>query len=304
MLKRTLYFANPYYLSTRNEQLIIRKKESDVQNERSIPIEDIGFLLLDDPQVSISQVAIQKLIFHNIAVIYCDEKHLPSAMLLPFEGNDRQNERFRLQLETSEPLRKQLWQQTIKAKIENQAIVLEHHKETSGRLRTLIKEVASGDSSNREGVAARYYWSKLFNDYITDFQRDRYGNYPNNLLNYGYAILRAATARAIVSVGLHCTLGINHHNRNNAFCLADDLMEPYRPFVDNQVAEIVAIEHPKFVEEISQAHKQKLLALLANDTDFGEMRSPLMIALQRSATSLLKCYEGEIRKIAYPIIKP
>ncbi len=302
MLKKTLYFANPYYLSTRNEQLLIRQKECEVQTERSVPIEDIGFLLLDHPQVTISQVATQKLIHHNVAVIYCDEKHLPSAMLLPFDGNDRQNERFRLQLETTEPLRKQLWQQTIKAKIENQAIVLEQIKGSSGKLRTMVKETISGDSTNREAVAARYYWSQLFKDYVPDFQRDRYGDYPNNLLNYGYAILRAATARAIVGVGLHCTLGINHHNRNNAYCLADDLMEPYRPFVDRQVAEIVALEHPNFSTELSQAHKQRLLGLLANDTDFGEMRSPLMIALQRSATSLLKCYEGEIRKMSYPII--
>jgi CRISP-associated protein Cas1 len=305
MLKRTLYFANPFYLSTRNEQLLVQEKEGSSQPQKpikTIPIEDIGFLLIDHPQVTISHSTTQKLVANNVAVIYCDEKHLPTAVLLPFEGNSIQNERFRAQLEVSEPLRKQLWQQTIKAKIENQATVLEQMTGQQGNLLKLQKEVASGDTTNREAVAAKYYWGHLFKDYIPDFQRERFGVYPNNLLNYGYAILRAATARAIVGVGLHCTLGINHHNRNNAFCLADDLMEPYRPFVDRQVAEIVTIEHPCFSEELSMAHKQKLLSLLATDTDFGEMKSPLMIALHRTAVSLLKCYEGELRKLSFPTV--
>jgi CRISP-associated protein Cas1 len=300
MLKRTLYFANPYYLSTRNEQLVVQQKEkNDATKERTMPIEDIGFLVIDHPQVSISHVATQKLVANNVAVIYCDEKHLPTAMLIPFEAHQTQNERFRQQIEITEPLRKQLWQQTIIAKIENQATVLEHFKGDSGGLRRMSKQVMSGDSTNREGVAARYYWSQLFNDYVPDFQRDRYGVYPNALLNYGYAILRAAMARALAGTGLNCTLGINHHNRYNAFCLADDMMEPYRPFVDRQVAEMVCIESPDFPSELSTAHKQKLLGILAADTNFGEMTSPLMISLHRTAVSLQKCFAGEVRKLQF-----
>ena len=302
MLKKTLYFASAYYLSTRLEQLIVQQKDSETKTERSFPIQDIGFLILDHPQLTLSHASAQKLIANNVAVVYCDEKHLPAAMLLPFDAHQTQNERFRQQLDVSEPSRKQLWKQTIEMKITNQAAVLSAVKGTAGTMPRLIREVASGDSTNREGVAARYYWSQLFTDYVPDFQRDRYGIYPNNLLNYGYAILRAATARALVGAGLNITLGINHHNRYNAYCLADDMMEPYRPFVDLQVAEIVALEAPYFSENISAAHKQKLLSILAADTDFGEMKSPLMIALQRTAVSLQKCFAGEIRKLNFPEI--
>ena len=310
MTKKTLYFASAYYLSTRHEQLVVQQKDNEPKTglkseskvERSIPIEDIGFLILDHPQLSLSHVATQKLMSYNVAVIYCDEKHLPNAMLLPFEAHQTQNERFRQQLCITEPNQKQLWKQTIEFKIQNQAAVLYNTQGTSGKLQKLAREVASGDTSNREALAARYYWSQLFGDYVPNFQRDRHGTYPNNLLNFGYAILRAATARALVGAGLNLTLGINHHNRYNAYCLADDIMEPYRPFVDMQVMEIVGIEYPNFSENLSVAHKQKLLSILTTDTDFGEMTSPLMIALQRTANSLVKCYAGELRKLNYPTI--
>jgi CRISP-associated protein Cas1 len=309
MLKRTLYFGNPYYLSTRNEQLVVQNKTIDKTNseppkEKIIPIEDIGFLVIDHPQVMMSHVVTQKLIAQNVAIIHCDEKHLPSAMLLPFDAHQTQNERFRLQINVTEPLRKQLWKQTIEAKITNQAAALSMVTGNEGILPNLAANVKSGDGDNREAVAAKYYWSKIFAEHIPDFQRERFGEYPNSLLNYGYAILRAATARALVGAGLHCTIGINHHNRYNAFCLADDMMEPYRPFVDIQVAEMVMLEAPHFSKELAQAHKQRLLSVLSHDCDFGETKSPLMIGLQRSAISLLKALEGENRKLNFPNIMP
>ena len=249
MIKRTLYFGNPAYLSVRLEQLEIRLpqvennatlsegfKESVVKR---VPIEDIGVVILDHKQISITQGALGALLDNNVAVITCDNSRMPSGLMLPLSANTTQSERFRHQIEASQPLKKQLWQQTIQAKIWNQAAVLHSQRGLDcGNMDAWAKQVKSGDSDNLEGRAAAYYWQNLFGN-IKGFRRDREGMPPNNLLNYGYAILRAVVARSLVGSGLLPTLGIHHHNRYNAYCLADDIMEPYRPYVDKLVAEIV-----------------------------------------------------------------
>ena len=248
MIKKTLYFGNPAYLSLRNAQLIIRLPEV-VDNdtlpeyfkqvsEVSKPIEDIGVIVLDHKQITITSGVLEAFLENNCAVLTCDSKSMPVGLLLPLHGNTTQNERFRQQLDASLPLSKQLWQQTVKAKIENQAAVL---KECTGEeikcMRVWAANVRSGDPDNQEARAAAYYWKNLFR--IEGFTRDRDGIPPNNLLNYGYAILRAVVARGLVASGLLPTLGIHHHNRYNAYCLADDIMEPYRPYVDRLVYSIV-----------------------------------------------------------------
>lgn len=299
MLKRTLFFATPYYLSTQNEQLIATPKAEG--KTHSIPIEDIGFLVLDHPQIVVSHHAIEKLSYHNAAVIYCDARHHPSALLLPIEHHHLQSERYRYQINASIPLKKQLWQQTISTKIKNQAVVLANVGDETNALPLLkwSKSVKSGDTDNKEALAAAYYWQRLFQPYITDFHRDRNGNYPNHLLNYGYAILRAATARALVGVGLLPTLGIHHRNRYNAFCLADDIMEPYRPMVDREVQKFVYYD--EYNTELSTKHKTALLKLLAADTlNANDDISPLMIALNKTAQSLIACYMGESNTLFYP----
>ena len=311
MIKRTLYFGNPAYLSVRYAQLEIRLPEVEKNNSlpesfkaqavKQVPIEDIGVVVLDNKQITITQGAISALLENNVAVISCDEHRMPSGLMLPLAGNTTQSERFRYQIEASLPLKKQLWQQTIQAKIANQsAVLLQQRGLVCGNMETWAKQVKSGDSDNLEGRAAAFYWKNLFG-HIEGFSRDREGISPNNLLNYGYAILRAVVARSLVSSGLLPTLGIHHHNRYNAYCLADDIMEPFRPYVDKLVAEIVdsGIDCSTLTTEL----KSKLLSIPVLDVIINGKRSPLMIAVGTTTASLYKCYSGEIRKIIYPAME-
>ena len=225
---------------------------------------------------------------------------MPTGLLLPLSGNTTQNERFRDQLNASLPLQKQLWQQTIQAKISNQAAVLATRRKAEvGCLRAWAKDVRSGDPDNFEGRAAAYYWRYLFGLHIDGFTRDREGLPPNNALNYGYAILRAIVARALVSSGMLPTLGIHHHNRYNAYCLADDIMEPYRPYVDEYVFQLTQ-KHGLPSEDLSKAWKAELLLIPTLDVVIGGRKSPLMVGVTQTTASLYKCFSGELRKVAYP----
>jgi len=296
MIKKTLYFGNPTYLSSKNEQLIIR--QPNIEQERTIPMEDIGVIVLDCQQITLTSGVIEKLLEKNCALITCNSNHIPTGLMLSLEGNTLQNERFREQLDASIPLKKQLWQQTVQCKIRNQAAVL---KQTQGiEIKNMLNwanNVRSGDSENLEARAAAYYWKNIF-PMISGFTRERGGVAPNNLLNYGYAILRAIVARALVASGLLPTLGIHHHNRYNAYCLADDIMEPYRPYVDELVISIVN-ENSEFME-LTKEIKTKLLSIPVLDVIIGGKRSPLMIAVGQTTASLYKCFSGELRKITYP----
>ena len=308
MIKRTLCFSNPAYLSLKNEQLVIKLPEvenNDSLSEsfkqsavRTIPIEDIGVVVLDDQRITISQGVMAKLLDNNCAVITCNASHMPVGLMLPLDGNTTQSERFKSQIEASLPLRKQLWQQTIQCKIYNQACVLASVTgERQGNMLAWVDQVRSGDIDNMEARAAAYYWKTIFPQ-IPHFVRGREEEPPNNLLNYGYAILRAVIARALVSSGLLPTLGIHHHNRYNAYCLADDIMEPYRPYVDKLVIEIMnsGIGYSEVTTEL----KQRLLAIPVLDVIIEDKRSPLMVAVSQTTASLYKCYAGESRKIVYP----
>jgi len=293
MLKRTLFFGNPYHISTRNKQLHIAEKNTG--EIRTIPIEDIGFIVFEHPHITFTQSTMQLLAEHNAAVIFCDQKYHPSSMLFHLDTHYIQTERFKQQISASEPLKKQLWQQTIKHKIENQAALLKQQGKNHEPLLLKAKRVKSGDITNEEAKAARLYWSKLFS---SEFRRERYGDTPNPALNYGYAILRAATARALAGSGLLCTLGIHHRNKYNSFCLADDIMEPYRPFVDMTVLEM--IQEGMECADLGKREKTKLLQVLTLDTHISGHTSPLMIALSKTAASLASSFEGTSRKIMYP----
>lgn len=310
MIKRTLCFSNPAYLSLSNSQLTIKMPEVENANvpdslkreaTTTIPIEDIGIVLLDNRQITITQGVMEALLENNSAVITCDSSHLPVGLMLPLCGNTLQNERFRNQLDASVPLCKQLWQQTVQQKIHNQAAILS--KTRSAVVKNMLAwvgDVKSGDSENLEGRAAAYYWKNMF-PAVADFTRDRDGISPNNLLNYGYAILRAIIARSLVASGLLPTLGIHHHNRYNAYCLADDIMEPYRPYVDKLVVEIT--EKFGYPETITTELKRELLVIPTLDVVIGGQRSPLMVAAGQTTASLYKCFSGELRKISYPSIE-
>ena len=295
MIKRTLYFGNPAYLKTVTEQMVITLPESG--ETKQVPIEDIGLLILDHQQITITQALIAKLLENNVALITCNHTHHPTGLLLNLDGHTLQSQRFQAQLEATVPLKKQLWQQTIIAKIENQRALLQQEGAEYKMLNTYAKNVKSGDSENQEAKAAAYYWKRIFPDFL-DFKRDRDGLPPNNLLNYGYAILRALIARSLVGSGLLPTLGIFHRNQYNAYCLADDVMEPYRPYVDNVVCNIIRM-NGKFLD-MTPTMKKELLTIPALDVIIDDQKSPLMVAVQRTTSSLAKCFEGAARKILYP----
>jgi CRISPR-associated protein Cas1 len=308
MIKRTLYFGNPAYLSLKKEQLVIQLpevvKNSDLSEKfkqdavSTIPIEDIGMVVLDNKQITVTHGVMEKLLANNCALITCDSNRMPMGLMLPLSGNTTQTERFKDQIEASVPLKKQLWQQTVEAKIRNQAYLLE--KSTSSIVRNMLawaNDVKSGDPDNYEARAAVYYWANLFPK-IQGFTRHREGIAPNNLLNYGYAVLRAVIARSLVASGLLPTLGIHHRNKCNAYCLADDIMEPYRPFVDSVIIDI--LKKNDDISEISKEHKTLLLNIPVLDVVINGQRSPLMIAVAQTTASLYQCFAGKIRKIKYP----
>lgn len=302
MIKKTLYFGNPAYLSLRLEQLVIKTQKQEDDGEsltKTIPIEDIGVVVLDHRQITITQGVMEKLLENNCAVITCDSRHLPVGLLLPLVGNTVQNERFRSQIDSSLPLRKQLWQQTIQAKIANQAAVLEYStSRRHGNMLAWVSQVKSGDSDNVEARAATYYWKTIFPE-RPDFLRGQFEDEPNGLFNYGYAILRAVVARSLVMSGLLPTLGIHHHNRYNAYCLADDIMEPYRPYVDRLVLDIIAEDGTL---SLTQSAKLRLLSIPVLDVEIDGHTSPLMVAVSTTTASLAKCFGGDLRKIVYPIM--
>ncbi len=310
MIKRTLCFSNPAYLSLKNEQLVVKLPQvenNDLPDSfkqeavRTVPIEDIGVVVLDHKQITLTQALLENLLENNCAVVTCNSSHLPVGLLLPLCGNTTQSERFRDQINASLPLKKQLWQQTVQCKIRNQAAVLQKvHGATARNMLAWAADVRSGDPDNLEARAAVYYWRALFQD-LPDFVRDREGFAPNNMLNYGYAILRAVVARSLVCSGLLPTLGIHHHNRYNAYCLADDIMEPYRPYVDALVVQLRSKLPPEEREgELTTAMKRELLQVPVLDVVVNGKRSPLMVAVGQTTASLYKCFSGEQRKISYP----
>jgi len=308
MIKRTLYFGSPAYLSLRNAQMVLRLPEVEVDGnvseafkkaaERTFPIEDLGVVILDDKRITITHGLLDALLANNCALITCDSTHHPTGLMLPLDGHTLQNERFRNQIDCSKPLRKQLWQQTVQAKITNQERCLKMltHAET-GNMRAWVNAVKSDDADNLEARAAAYYWKNLFVS-IPDFVRGRDEQPPNNLLNYGYAILRAVVARSLVARGLLPTLGIHHHNKYNAYCLADDIMEPYRPVVDVLVVKM--LDQYGDISTINAAMKRELLSVPTLDVRIDGHNSPLMVAVDITTASLNKCYGGEMRHLVYP----
>jgi CRISP-associated protein Cas1 len=296
MIKRTLHFGNPAYLKTTNDQLVVERPDLPAS---TVPIEDIGLVVLDHQQITISQALIAKLLDNNVAVITCNNTHHPTGLLLNLDGHTLQSQRFQDQLESSLPLRKQLWQQTVEAKIRNQAAALAQRRIENKYLLNLAAKVKSGDAGNLEAKAALYYWDKFFPDFLA-FTRQREGPPPNNLLNYGYAIVRAMVARALVGSGLLPVMGIHHRNQYNAYCLADDIMEPYRPYVDLLVYQQVRT-HGKYLE-LSPNMKKEFLTLPQTDVVIDGQTSPMMVAISRTTSSLAKCFEGSVRKILFPVI--
>ena len=295
MLKRTLVFSNPITLSLRNCQLVLAYKD-DPNNKQTIPIEDIGVIIIDHQQVSITIPLMNALVEGNVQVVVCNDHGMPSAMLQSFEGNNLQGEILRNQIGVGEVLKKQIWKQIVEAKIKNQAALLNKVGRNGSILKPYYQNVKSGDTDNREGIAARIYFSELFGEL---FVRDRSLSGINLLLNYGYTILRAATARSLVSSGLLPAIGIFHHNRSNAFPLADDIMEPYRPYVDEIVYDLAMQGRL----ELTKNNKADLIKVLYADTQFVKITRPLSVGLSLTSASLAKCFAKEQVKLSLPLMQ-
>ena len=293
MIKRTLYFGSPARLKTRHNQLIISKEDDE---EVTVPIEDVGFIILDHYGILISQPVLSRLIDNNVAIITTNDKHMPNGMFLNLEGNTIQSEIFRNQRESSKSLKKRIWKQTVIAKIVNQATLLEMHSLGGMTLRKLASKVKSGDPENCEAQAARIYFRRLFHPFR--FRRYREGPPPNNVLNYGYAILRAVIARSLIGSGLLPTLGIHHRNRYNAYPLADDIMEPYRPFVDEIVVNLVINDID--LDVLTTDVKREMLQIPQLPVLWKKETSPLMVACTKTTASLAQCFSREGKQVVYP----
>lgn len=295
MIKRTLCFSNPAYLSVKLNQLVISSPEKE--EKKTIPIEDIGVVILDSPQITVTQTVLVKLLENNTAVITCNSSHHPIGLQLCLDGNTLQSERFQKQISVSEVLKKNLWQQTIQSKIYNQAMFLQELGIPIRNMLLWSRSVTSGDTKNHEARAAAYYWENLLQSH-DNFKRERFGEYPNNFFNYSYAILRAIVARNLVGSGLLPTLGIHHKNKYNAYCLADDIMEPYRPYADRLVLETIQ-KYPD-TEDINKEIKSMLLTLPVIDVKINNRQRPLLVAVTETTASLYQCFAGKRRKIKYP----
>ncbi len=294
MIKQTLMFASPVSLSLRDRQIVITFKDDKKTVTR--PIEDIGFVVIENPMVNITVPLLNELADNNVSVIFCDKKLMPKTMLMTLEGNTTLQESYQYQMDASVPTKKNIWKQLVEGKIRNQSLLLNKVGKQGDMLKPYYMNVKSGDTDNREGAAARVYWSQIFDG---GFKRDRDGLPPNNMLNYGYAILRAAVARALIGTGLYPAFGVFHRNRYNAFPLADDVMEPYRPFVDEVVYHLY---YDEAVKELDNPSKGKLLRLLFSDVKIGKVTRPLENALSITTASLLKYLKGETDKLSLPMI--
>ncbi|OCK49529.1 subtype II CRISPR-associated endonuclease Cas1 [Chryseobacterium sp. CBo1] len=294
MITRSIYIGNPAYLKLKDEQMCIMEPSSN-EMKGKVPVEDLGLLMLDHFQITISHQLIQKMMGNNVVVVSCDNHHLPHGMMLPLYGHTEHSDRVKDQLEASEPLKKQLWKQTIECKIENQKEVLRRLGNYYEPMIDYQNNVKSGDITNMEGIAAQHYWKYLIS---LDFLRQRFGDSPNQFFNFGYSVLRSIVARAIVETGLLPVLGIFHKNKYNPYCLADDLMEPYRPFVDLLVMDWLT-KNPN-IEELTKEFKSHILQIATKDVLIESKTRPLLVAVKTTATSLYKCYTGEKRLISYP----
>jgi CRISPR-associated protein Cas1 len=301
MIKRTIVIEKPARLSLATEQLVVSTDAEDgTRTERTVPIEDMAVLVIETPQATLTNALLAELVSRQVAVVTCNDRHMPVGLLMPLEGNTLQSARFQMQMEVSLPLKKQVWSQLIKMKLINQAQVLQRSGREADALLHWSKEVRSGDPDNLEARAAAHYWPRLFDD--VNFRRTRDGQPPNHLLNYGYSIVRAAVARALVASGLMPTYGVHHRNQYNAYCLADDVMEPYRPFVDDIV--LTEGKHLGYPEELTRDWKGTLLQVLTTDVYIQQERSPLLVAVSKTTSSLVKVYEGQQRRVDLPTFTP
>lgn len=295
MLKKTLYLNSPLYLNTQNELICITNKETGLIDK--MPIDDVAYIIVENQQITLTLGLLQKLAESNVSLIVCDKQHMPTAAMYNFSAHTTQTQTISNQIEVKENKKNQIWKQIIQSKIDNQACLLEKLGKDGKYLRNLSKKVSSGDAKNCEGIAARHYWQSLFE---FDFKREPEGEYPNNFLNYGYSLIRAGIARAIAGSGLLPMLGVHHSNKYNYYPLADDLMEPYRPFVDEIVYSLTK-DDSQF--ELNKTNKAELMKVLTADVYFSQLKRPLSIGLTFTSASYAKLVMGKSNKLVLPTLK-
>ena len=295
MIRKTVEFSTPgTRLSVAHRQLVVERPDLP---KTTLPIEDLGVVIVDDTRATYTQSVFLSLLEAGATVLVTGRDHLPAGMMLPLEAHHVQTERHRAQVETTLPVRKRAWQAIMRAKIAQQAAVLSHFTGSHGGLTPMARRVRSGDPDNLEAQAAQRYWPRLFGK---SFRRDREAEGVNVLLNYGYAVVRAAVARAVVAAGLIPSLGVHHRHRNNPFCLADDLLEPYRPYVDWRVRQMVGHDGESAPDLAERETRAALLSLLNETVHVGGRREPLLLAFHTSSASLCRTLTGGDRSLSLP----
>lgn len=281
------------YLKLRHKQLLI---EREGEEQGSIPIEDISALIIDHPQTLLTQALLSALLSANVMVVSSDARHQPVGMFLPLDAHTTQTERFRAQINLTQPIRKNLWKQLVQCKVRGQASTLKDISGSDAGLLQLVRKVRSGDPDNIEAQAARRYWNRLFDD--SAFRRDRSADDQNRYLNYGYAVLRALASRALCAAGLHPSIGLHHKNRYNSYCLADDLMEPYRPLVDLNVWQITQQFGQNYV--LDKKIRRRLIEIIKREVSVDGERFTFQGAVQKSAKSLARVMLGQEKRLSLP----
>jgi CRISP-associated protein Cas1 len=292
MIKRIVDVSKPSYLSLKNRQLLI---DQDGKTVGKIPVEDLGVLILEHPAITITQGVILECQKNNVALIFCDERHLPYSTLLPLcEGNQLHSKVLRQQIKISQPSKKRLWKNIVKEKIRQQSLTLKNLGKPHQELLSLSLKVKSGDSTNLEAQAARKYWPLLMG---RGFIRDVEAEGANALLNYGYSIVRAMIARALVGTGLHPALGLFHHNQYNGLALADDLMEPFRPWVDRIVYEVLK---NNMLAKVDKVNKQTLLELMGRQVLWENKKLPFLVVSHLLAAKLKEAHHNPKLDLNWP----
>jgi CRISPR-associated protein Cas1 len=283
MAWRGVHITQPARLSLADGQIVVARTDGDAR----LPIEDVAWMVIDTPQVMLSTALISACMDAGMVLITTDRTHVPSGLILPFHRHHRQAEIAAMQIAVSAPLKKRLWQAIVQAKIANQATALSGCGQDSSALLAMTRLVGSGDPDNTEARAARAYWPRLFTDFVREDASDK----RNALLNYGYAVVRSAVARALVVAGLLPAFGINHASVTNAFNLADDLIEPFRPFVDRAVWRVTDAGRTRDGETTVE-ERRSLAAVLTEPARFGSETVSLLVATESSAESLVRAMQA------------
>lgn len=293
MLKKTILIENPCFLNVTNDLFQITNKLSNESD--TMPFDDIGYIIIENVQTTATLHFFQKSAENNVVIAFCDRTHTPISLALPLYSHTTQTQTLNNQIEINKTLKNNLWKQLIQAKIYNQSRLLKKLGKEYLQLEKLAKKITIETTNTSEATASRFYWRRLFDS--TSFRRNPDGDPPNNLLNYGYAVLRAATARAIISSGLLPQISFKHHNKYDPLPLADDVMEAYRPYVDEVVFELYKAGDFYFLHK---ENKENLLKVLVCDTKIGTVKRPLMIALTYTAASIAKVINKKANYLALP----